>query len=111
MSLYLAAQAAAVAPTTVTTGRLLGSVAALVALAGVVAGGLALARNGSRRRGAAVALGAGTVGVVVGGLVVATAKGGPGTGYGIVGGYVALAIGLIALALGGLALTRPGQRV
>ncbi|MFC7641205.1 DUF6223 family protein [Streptosporangium lutulentum] len=40
------------------------------------------------------------------GLVVAAADGGPGTGYGIVGGYLALAVGLIAMALAGLALAR-----
>ncbi len=44
--------------------------------------------------------------MVVGGLVVATADGGPGTGNGIVGGFAALAIGLIAAILGGLALAR-----
>jgi hypothetical protein len=93
-----------------TTGRLVGSVAALIALAGVVVGGLALARStgriGGGRRGAVVALVAGPTGMIIGGLVVAVAKGGPGTGYGIVGGFAALAIGLIATALGWLALTR-----
>jgi hypothetical protein len=53
-----------------------------------------------------VALVAGLAGAVVGGLVVAAAEGGPGTGYGIVGGYLALAVGLIAMVLGGLALVR-----
>jgi len=37
---------------------------------------------------------------------VAAAEGGPGTGYGIVGGYVALVIGVIATVIGGLALAR-----
>ena len=95
-----------------TTGRLWSLVAALLGLAGVVIGGLALARaagrigTGSGRRGAVVALVAGPAGMVIGGLVVAAAKGGPGTGYGIVGGYVALVVGLIATVLGGLALAR-----
>jgi hypothetical protein len=38
--------------------------------------------------------------------VVAAADGGPGTGYGIVGGFVAVVIGLIATVLGWLALVR-----
>jgi hypothetical protein len=38
--------------------------------------------------------------------VVAAAEGGPGTGYGIVGGYVALVVGLAAVVLGGWALAR-----
>ncbi|MER6172038.1 DUF6223 family protein [Streptosporangium sp. NPDC001681] len=97
---------------TLTTGRLWSLVAALLGLASVVIGGLALARSAGRigtgngRRGAIVALVAGLAGAVVGGLVVAAADGGPGTGYGIVGGFVALVVGLIAMVLGGLALAR-----
>ncbi|MEU4405853.1 DUF6223 family protein [Streptosporangium sp. NPDC023963] len=97
---------------TMTAGRLWSLVAAVVGLAGVVAGGLALARStgrigsGSGRRGAFVALAAGLAGAVVGGLVVAAAEGGPGTGYGIVGGVMALVVGLIGTALGGLVLAR-----
>jgi len=87
---------------TLTTGRLVGAVAALVALAGVVAGALAVARH--RRRGATAALATGVAGMAAGGIVVAMAEGGPGTGYGIVGGFAALAIGLVAAALGGLGL-------
>jgi hypothetical protein len=101
------------APTyALTPGRLVASVAALLALAGVVIGGLALARptsrigTGSGGLGATIALAAGLIGMVTGGLVVALAKGGPGTGYGIVGGYAALAVGLIATLLGWFALTR-----
>ena len=45
-------------------------------------------------------------GAAIGGLVVAAAEGGPGTGYGIVGGFMALVVGLIGIALGGLALAR-----
>jgi hypothetical protein len=97
---------------TLTAGRLWSAVAALLGLAGVVIGGLALARSarrigtGTGRRGAVVALAAGLVCTVIGGLVVAAADGGPGTGYGIVGGYVDLAVGPIAMVLGGLALAR-----
>ncbi|MEU5991501.1 DUF6223 family protein [Spirillospora sp. NPDC047418] len=68
-------------------GRLGAVVAALLALGGVVMGGLALARP------AAMALG---------GLVVATADGGLGTGNGLGGGVVALLLGLVAVVLGTL---------
>ncbi len=97
---------------TLTSGRLLGTAAAVAALAGAIIGGLALARptgrNGDRNETwrPAVALGAGMAGILAGGLVVVTADGGPGTGNGIVGGYAALALGLIATILGGLALAR-----
>ncbi|MGJ6965913.1 DUF6223 family protein [Streptosporangium sp. G11] len=99
-----------------TSGRLWSLVGALLGLAGVVVGGLALARStgristgtgtGTGRKGAVVALVAGLIGTALGGLVVAAADGGPGTGYGIVGGFVALVLGLIAMVLGGLALAR-----
>jgi Family of unknown function (DUF6223) len=109
---YVSAQSAAVDAYTLTPVRLLGTVAALVALAGVVVGGLALARgNGNRNRRAIVALVAGLTGMVIGGLVVAAAEGGPGTGYGIVGGFAALVIGLIATVLGWLALARSRRTV
>ncbi|GII28174.1 DUF6223 family protein [Planotetraspora mira] len=97
---------------TLTAGRLWSVVAALLGLAGVVIGGLALARSAGRigtgtgRRGGIVAPVAGLAGAVIGGLVVAAAEGGPGTGYGIVGGFVAVVVGLIAMVLGGLALAR-----
>jgi hypothetical protein len=95
---------------TLTAGRAWSLVGALLGLAGVVAGGLALARPAGRLgtggRGAAAALAAGLAGAVVGGLVVAAAEGGPGTGYGIVGGFLSLVVGLVAAALGGLALAR-----
>ncbi|MEO3869453.1 DUF6223 family protein [Nonomuraea sp. B12E4] len=95
-----------------TTGRIWASAAALVGLAGVVIGGLALARSAGRagtgtgRRGAVVSLAAGLAGTIIGGVVVAVADGGPGTGYGIVGGYVALVVGPIAMVLSGLVLNR-----
>jgi uncharacterized protein DUF6223 len=93
---------AAVSAYTLTPGRLWSVVGAVVGLAGVVAGALALTRG----RGAVVALVTGLAGAVTGGLVVAAAEGGPGTGYGIVGGYAALVIGLVAMVLGGLAVAR-----
>jgi len=94
-----------------TPGRLVASIAAFVAIAGVVIGGLALARPSGRGRQAVMALSAGLVAMVTGGIVVALAKGGPGAGYGIVGGYVALVIGLLAALLGWLALGRARRAV
>ena len=95
-----------------TAKRLWATTTAVLALVGVVIGGLALARPAGRfgtasgRLGATVALAAGLIAVVNGGLVLATATGGPGTGNGVVGGAVALVLGLIAMVLGGLALAR-----
>ena len=95
-----------------TPHRLWATAAAVLALAGVVIGGLALARPASRfgtasgRLGAIVALVAGLIAVVNGGLNLAVANGGPGTGNGVVGGAAAFVLGLIALAIGGLALSR-----
>ncbi|MFI6774385.1 DUF6223 family protein [Nocardia sp. NPDC050412] len=100
------------AATGMTSGRIGPSLTALVALAGVVIGGLALARSasrigtGNRGRRAIVALVSGLIGVVVGGVLAATADGGPGTGNGIVGSWAAMVLGLISLVLGGLALVR-----
>jgi hypothetical protein len=103
---------AAVDAGSLTIRRLVATVAALVALTGVVVGGLALARSagrvgtGSARLGGIVAGVAGLTGTVIGGLVVVAAEGGPGSGYGIVGGYAALVIGPVAMVLGALALAR-----
>jgi hypothetical protein len=100
--------ATAVDAYTLTADRVVATAAAVVALAAAIIGGLALLRpiGRSRKRTSIVALVTGMAGIVVGGLVVATADGGPGTGNGIVGGYAALAFGLIGVVLGGLALTR-----
>jgi hypothetical protein len=95
-----------------TPRRLWATTAAVLALVGVVIGGLALARPASRfgtasgRLGAIVALVAGLIAAVNGGLNLAVANGGPGTGNGVVGGAAAFVLGLIALAIGRLALAR-----
>lgn len=89
-----------------TSGRLVGGGAALVALAGVIIGGTVLARTGGGRKGAVTSLVAGLTGVVVGALNLAVADGGPGAGNGVVGGAAALVLGLTATVLGGLALAR-----
>jgi hypothetical protein len=95
-----------------TARRLWATTVALLALAGLVIGGLALARPGGRfgavsgRIGAIAALLAGLIAVVNGWLLLAIANGGPGTGNGVVGAAAALVLGLIAVVLGGLALAR-----
>src|SRR5262245_20265450 len=99
-----------------TPRRLWATTVALLALVGVVIGGLALAHTASRfgtasgRRGAIVALVAGLIAVVNGGLNLAVANDGPGTGNGVVGGAAALVLGLVAMVLGGLALARSRRR-
>lgn len=111
----LAAHVAEPAAATVqgmTPMRFWATTSAMLALAGVVSGGLALARPAGRLAAAAgrpamvVALVAGLVAAISGGLNLAVAGGGPGTGNGVVGGAVALVLGLAAMALGGLALAR-----
>lgn len=91
-----------------TPARVWATIAAFVALAGVVAGGLALrsvrrAADGGRKA-AVVALAAGLTGLVNGAANLAVADGGPGSGNGVVGGAVALVLGLVGAVLGGLAL-------
>lgn len=112
---HLLAAPGAVDPYALAAGRIVGTVVALVALGGVIAGGLALARaagrNGNGARRAIVALAAGLTGIVGGGVVLAVADGGPGTGNGVVGGGAAVVLGLIAMALGRLALTRSRRTV
>lgn len=94
-----------------TTGRLAGTSAALLALAGAVLGVLARAmavrRTGHHgRRGAIVAVLAGLAGIVLGVVVLAVADGGLGTGNGVAGGYIALVLGPVALVFAWLALSR-----
>jgi hypothetical protein len=108
-AVLVAAHVSEPAATTVyglTPRRLWATTVALLALVGVVIGGLALRRSSDGRMGAVVALVAGLIAVVNGGLNLAIATGGPGTGNGVVGGAAALVLGLIAMALGGLALAR-----
>jgi hypothetical protein len=58
-----------------------------------------------------VALAAGLIAIVNGGLNLAIATGGPGTGNGVVGGAVALVLGLIGMILGGMAMARSRRTV
>src|SRR5438445_13520736 len=75
-----------------TPRRLWATTVVVLALTGVVIGGLALARPASRfgtavgRLGVRVALVTGLVAAINGGLVLAIASGGPGPGNGVVGG-------------------------
>ena len=119
-AVLVAAHVSEPAATTVyglTPRRLWATTAAVLALVGVVIGGLALARSASRfgtasgRLGAIVALMAGLMAVVNGLLNLAIANGGLGSGNGVVGGAAAFVLGLIALALGGLALARSRRTV
>jgi hypothetical protein len=94
-AVLVAAHVSEPAATTVyglTPRRLWATTVVVLALVGVVIGGLSLAHLASRfgaaygRIGAFVALGAVLIAVVNGGLNLAIANGGPGTGNGVVGG-------------------------
>ena len=92
--------------------RFWATTAVVLALIGVLVGGLALARPTSRfgtasgRLGTIVALAGGLIGIINGVLVLAFASGGPGSGNGVVGGAAALVLGLVAMTLTGLAVAR-----
>ena len=94
-----------------TLGRSMATAAAVIALIGVIIGGLALLRPAGRfgtstgRLGAIVALAGGLIGTVVGAMMAAT-SGGVGTGGGKAGAIVALVLGVISEVLGALALSR-----
>lgn len=108
MSIQLLYAAATADPPTFTVDRLVASVGALVSLAAAVIGWLALTGRLGRyaSRGPITALLAGTGGLVIGALILATADGGPGTGNGVVGGAAAIVFGLVAVVLGRLAQVR-----
>ena len=117
-AVLVAAQVSEPAATTVyglTFRRLWATAVIVLALVGVVLGGLALARaanrfgTASRRLEAGVGLVTGLLAAVNGGLLLALADGGPGTGNGVVGAAGAVVLGLIAMALGGLALARSSR--
>lgn len=104
-------QAAGVGAYTLTAARFWATSAALLGLAGAVVGAVALSRairriGNSGRRGAVAALASGLIAVVGGALNLAVADGGPGTGNGVIGGALAVLVGLMAMVLGGLVLAR-----
>jgi len=108
----VSAQPIAASVYTMSAGRIGASLGGLLGLAGVIIGGLALARPAGRfgtsnaPRGAVLALAAGLIGIALGGVVAATADGGVGTGNGLGGAYVAIVVGSISVILGGLAWAR-----
>lgn len=91
------------------TGRTIPSVAALLGLIGVVIAGLAFVRPNFRRIGVPLGIVLALVSLLVGGLHAAYAAGGVGTGNGLAGAFVAVALGLIGVILGGLAFARSRQ--
>ncbi|GAA0734428.1 hypothetical protein Drose_34925 [Dactylosporangium roseum] len=93
------------------TGRLVPTVAAVIGLAGLVIGGLALARPGRTGTGRAVlALAAGLLSALVGSVHGANAAGGLGTGNGLAGAVIAVVLGLAGVVVAGLALARARRR-
>jgi uncharacterized protein DUF6223 len=98
-----------------TTRRLWATTASVLALISVVIGGLAMVRSTkgfgtAARLGVILALAAGLFAVINGALVLTVANGGLGSGNGVVGGAVALVLGLIGVIIGGLALSRSRRR-
>jgi hypothetical protein len=101
------------------SGRVGPTASAVLGLIGTVIGMRALNRARGRapvssdvaveRRGAEAALLLGVVALALGGLFLATADGGPGTGNGVVGSAAAIVLGVTALVLGGLARARRGD--
>ncbi|MQY10468.1 hypothetical protein SRB5_05760 [Streptomyces sp. RB5] len=90
-----------------TAGRVGSVAAALLGVAAVAIGVLALrARDGASPTRARTALGLGLAGAAAGAVLAATADGGPGSGSGIVGSVVAVLVGLGGAALGWRALAR-----
>lgn len=112
---HIPVQPTAASVYTMSAGRLGASAAALLGLAGVVIGVMALTRpagrfgTGSGRLGTVLALSTGLVAMAIGALVAATADGGLGSGNGLGGAFVALIVGLIATVLGVAGLTRRAQ--
>lgn len=91
------------------TGRAVPTAAAVVGLASVVIGGLAVARAGrpgNWRRAAVVAIAGGLISAAVGGVHAANAAGGLGTGNGLAGAVVAVVLGAAGMLTGALALAR-----
>jgi hypothetical protein len=95
------------------SGRAGATVAALMALLGVVAGAFALVRDrrrGNGRDAAIVALVLALVGLFLAALHLATSSGGIGTGNGRLGAIVGVVLGLLGMSLGRLALARSRAR-
>lgn len=94
-----------------TPARIWATVDTLVALVGVVIGGLTLFRSRRRpgnggRKWAIAALVVGVTTMGNGAVILAVADGGLGTGNGVAGAVFALALGLVGAVLGWRTLTR-----
>ena len=92
-----------------TPQRTWATIAVALGFVGVAGGGLALARpthRVMRGLGSGTALVSGFIGGINGALVLSSPNGGPGSGNGVVGGAMALVLGLTAVALVGSALLR-----
>jgi len=90
-----------------TPRRVWATAAMILALAGVTMGGLSLRRSLSntdkvKQRNSIIALILGVSAIMSGGLNLAMANGGPGSGNGVVGGAIAIVLGILAIALGGI---------
>src|SRR5688572_28978954 len=86
------------------TGRTVPTIAAVVGLVSVIAGGIALIRPVGARIGIPISLLLGVVSAAVGGIHASYAAGSFGTGNGLAGAIVAVALGLLGVVLGFLAL-------
>jgi hypothetical protein len=94
-----------------TPRRLWATAAMAVGMTGVIAGSMSGIRAARRigkcgRNGAVLALTAGILAAINGGLNLAVATGGPGSGNGVIGGAAALVLGLTSMATGGFSLVR-----
>jgi hypothetical protein len=87
-----------------TARRLWALIADGLALVSVITSGMALVRRATRL--AIAAMIAGLIAAIGGGLVLAAANGGPGTGNGVIGAAGALVLGAAAVVLGGFAVSR-----
>ena len=100
---------------TMTPKRFVASGGVAAGLVGAAIGALALTRSAGRagigRRRGIAALVLGPIALVMGGLVVATADGGIGTGNGLAGGIVAIVVGLMGTSAGAVALVRSRHMV
>lgn len=96
-----------------TPRRLWATASAALALISVGAGLLALTRPAGRfgtRAGKRLPILGGLIASTGGGLVLAFAEAGPGSGNGVVGGAAALVLGLFAITLGLVASLRRSDR-
>jgi len=83
----------------------------LLAIFGLVIGGLGLRRSSGYTSSklkirSTVAIAAGLIAMVSGALNLALATGGPGSGNGVIGGAAAVVLGLFAIVLGAIAFNR-----